>query len=110
MTTPLDSSVPQGHVAARNVVRALADTNVAIDLILARQPWLVAAQPLWDARDGELVVTYLHASVVTDIFYIVRRQANITAAFAAIDHVLDALGILTIDAALAPASVGAAWQ
>jgi predicted nucleic acid-binding protein len=87
-------------MAAHNVVRALVDTNVAIDLILARQPWLTAAQPLWDARDAGLVVVYLPASVVTDIFYIVRRQADIATAFAAIDQIFSAFGMLTVDAPL----------
>ncbi len=100
MTTPPGSSAPLGQTAASNVVRALVDTNVAIDLILARQPWLTAAQPLWDARDAGLVVAYLPASVVTDIFYIVRRQADIATAFAAIDQVFGAFGMLTVDALL----------
>ena len=100
MTTPPGSSAAVSQVTARNVVRALVDTNVAIDLVLARQPWLAAAQPLWDARDAGLVVVYLPGSVVTDIFYIVRRQADIATAFAAIDLVLGAFGLLTIDAPL----------
>src|SRR5579859_1638866 len=54
----------------------------------------------WDARDAGLVVVYLPGSVVTDIFSIVRRQADIATAFAAIDHVLGAFGLLAIDAPL----------
>jgi hypothetical protein len=38
--------------------------------------------------------------VVTDIFYIVRRQANITVAFAAVDRIFAAFGLFAVDAAL----------
>lgn len=74
-------------VSARRL-RVLVDTNVVLDWLVDRKPWSDAAQPLWDARDAGLVIAYLPASVVTDIFYIVRRQANITVAFAAVDAVL----------------------
>lgn len=74
-------------VSARRL-RVLVDTNVLLDWLVDRKPWSDAAQPLWDARDAGLVIAYLPASVVTDIFYIVRRQANITVAFAAVDAVL----------------------
>jgi predicted nucleic acid-binding protein len=67
---------------------------------LARQPWLNAAQPLWDARNIGLVAVYMPASVVTDIFYIVRRQADIATAFAAVDQVMGAFGLLDVDAPL----------
>lgn len=74
-------------VSARRL-RVLVDTNVVLDWLVDRKPWSDTAQPLWDARDAGLVIAYLPASVVTDIFYIVRRQANITVAFAAVDAVL----------------------
>lgn len=81
-------------------VRALFDTNVVLDWLLDRKPWSDSAQPLWDARDAGLVVAYLPASVLTDIFYIVRRQAGIPAAFVAVDRVLAAFGLFAVDAAL----------
>jgi predicted nucleic acid-binding protein len=78
----------------------LVDTNVVLDWLLNRQPWSTAAQPLWDARDAGRVVAYLPASVLTDIFYIVRRQADIPTAFAAVDRVFAAFGLLLVDVAL----------
>lgn len=86
-------------VSARRL-RVLVDTNVVLDWLVDRKPWSDAAQPLWDARDAGLVIAYLPASVVTDIFYIVRRQANITVAFAAVDRIFAAFGLFAIDAVL----------
>src|SRR5579871_6174294 len=82
------------------VVRALIDTNVVIDWVLDRKPWSDEAQPLWDARDAGQVVTYLPASVLTDVFYIVRRQAGIPIAFAALDRIFVAFGLFAVDTAL----------
>lgn len=81
-------------------MRALIDTNVVLDWLLDRTPWSEEATPLWDARDAGQLIAYLPASVLTDIFYIVRRQAGIPAAFSAIDRVFAAFGLLAVDAPL----------
>lgn len=81
-------------------VRALIDTNVVIDWLLDRKPWSDEAKPLWDARGAGRVVCYLPASVLTDIFYIIRRQADISSAFSALDRVFAAFGLFSVDASL----------
>lgn len=80
--------------------RVLVDTNVVLDWLLDRKPWSDQAQPLWDARDAGQVVAYLPASVLTDIFYIIRRQAGIPAAFTAVDRLFDSFGLFAVDAPL----------
>jgi predicted nucleic acid-binding protein len=82
------------------LLRVLVDTNVVLDWLLDRKPWSDMAQPLWDARDAGLVVAYMPASVLTDIFYIVRRQAGIPGAFAAVDRVFAAFGLFAVDGSL----------
>jgi predicted nucleic acid-binding protein len=89
-----------GPTSEPKLVRALIDTNVVLDLLLDRKPWSDAAQPLWDARDAGRVVAYLPASVLTDIFYIIRRQADIPTAFAAVDQVFAAFGLFAVDGPL----------
>ena len=86
--------------AARIPVRPLIDTNVVLDWLLDRKPWADEAKPLWDARDAGLIVCYLPASVLTDIFYIVRRSAGISGAFSALDRVFGAFGLFAVDAPL----------
>ena len=87
-------------MARRKRVRALIDTNVVLDWLLDRKPWSDAAQPLWNARDAGDVIAYLPASVVTDIFYVIRRQADIPTAFAAVDRVFGAFGLFAVDGPL----------
>jgi predicted nucleic acid-binding protein len=81
-------------------LRALFDTNVVLDWLLDRTPWAAAAHPLWDARDAGQIIAYLPASTLTDVFYIVRRAADVPTAFTAIDRLLAAFGLLPIDAAI----------
>jgi len=81
-------------------VRVLIDTNVALDWLLDRKPWSNEAKPLWDARGAGRVVCYLPASVLTDIFYIVRRHADVPTAFSALDRTFAAFGLFVVDAPL----------
>lgn len=91
---------PPQLLASRKRVRALIDTNVVLDWLLDRKPWSDAARPLWNARDSGDVIVYLPASVVTDIFYVIRRQADIPTAFTAVDRVFGAFGLLAVDGPL----------
>ena len=54
-------------------LKVLVDTNVVIDWLNDRKTWADEARPLWDSRDAGLVDLYLPASVLTDIFYILRK-------------------------------------
>jgi predicted nucleic acid-binding protein len=76
------------------------DTNVVLDWLLDRHPWSDEAQLLWDARDAGRLVAYLPASVLTDIFYIARRQIGIAGANDAVDRCLAAFEVLAVDKSL----------
>lgn len=87
-------------------LRILVDTNVVLDQLLRREPWYTQAQTFWQARDAGQLVAYLPASVLTDIFYISRRQVGKDQAFQAISRCLREFGLLAtyravLDAALA---------
>ncbi len=78
------------------VLRVLLDTNVVLDWLIDRAPWANEALPLWQARDTGRLITYIPASVLTDIFYIARRQVGTVAALASIDRSL-ALEVVAVD-------------
>jgi predicted nucleic acid-binding protein len=50
------------------------DTNVVLDYLLEREPFLQDAEALFQAIGSEQVVGYVTATTLTDIFYIARRQ------------------------------------
>ena len=86
-------------------IRALIDTNVVLDLLLAREPWASEAKHIWDARDDGRLEAYLPASVLTDIYYICRKQIGVALARAAISECLRRFIILTVDRALLEAAL-----
>lgn len=81
-----------------HILRVLLDTNVVLDWLFDRNPWSDDALPLWQARDTGRLVTYIAASILTDIFYIARRQIGNTAALAGVDQSL-ALEVAPVDKA-----------
>ncbi|CAA9280973.1 MAG: hypothetical protein AVDCRST_MAG93-3192 [uncultured Chloroflexia bacterium] len=78
-------------------MNVLIDTNIILDVILQREPWLAEAAEVWASCETGLLHGYLQASVMTDIFYIVRRAISIPGAFDAIDVCLRVFTILPID-------------
>ncbi|MFP4122254.1 MAG: putative toxin-antitoxin system toxin component, PIN family [Coleofasciculus sp.] len=57
-------------------MRVLIDTNVILDYLLEREPFLQDAQALFQAIGSEQVIGYVTATTLTDIFYIARRQTQ----------------------------------
>lgn len=78
-------------------VKVLVDTNVAIDWLNDCKPWSDAAQPLWKSRDDGRVDLYLPASVLTDIFYILRKPLGNASAKQAVERCVATCGLLPID-------------
>lgn len=77
-------------------LHVLLDTNVVLDRLLQRQPWLDQAADLWRARSTGLLIAYLAASTLTDIFYIGRRIVGGEQALAGVDICLREFGIVAI--------------
>ena len=56
-------------------MKILIDTNIAIDVLLKRQPFLASSvQVLGLSKLG--ITLFLSASTITDIYYIVRKSTN----------------------------------
>ena len=79
------------------MMRILLDTNVVLDVLLRRQPWVVEASAIWQANDEGRVTGYLMASALTDIFYVARRLVNLETARAAVQTCLDAFEFCSVD-------------
>lgn len=77
-------------------MRILLDTNVVLDVLLNRQPWVKDAAAIWQANDDGRVMAYLTASTFTDIFYIARKVAGIAGARQAVRTCLEAFEICDV--------------
>jgi predicted nucleic acid-binding protein len=80
-------------------MRLLLDTNVVLDLILSRQPFLQDAQPLWHALTGNqpMGTGYVSATTITDIYYVARKAEGREKAYQAVQLVLDSVQLCDID-------------
>lgn len=78
-------------------LRVMLDTNVVLDWLLDRKPHSDEAVPLWQACDSHQIILYLPASVLPDIFYILRRQYDADLARRALSHLLWMFRIVSVD-------------
>jgi predicted nucleic acid-binding protein len=57
-------------------VKILIDTNIILDYLLEREPFLEDAEMLFQAIDSGQIIGYVTATTLTDIFYIARKQTQ----------------------------------
>lgn len=81
-------------------MRVLFDTNVVLDVLLDRQPWVTNSQTLWQAHDDSRITAYLVASTLTDIFYIIQRAAGFDKANQAVALCLQTFEICPVHRAI----------
>ena len=78
-------------------MHVLLDTNVVLDVLLNRQPWVSEAAAIWQANDVGQIDAYLVATTLTNIFYVARRLTNMDTARAAVRTCLEAFEICVVD-------------
>jgi hypothetical protein len=77
-------------------MRVLIDVNVALDVILERQPWLDDSKGVWDACHETRIVGHLIATAVTNIFYVSRRLIGTDKARAGVGTCLATFEIIAV--------------
>ncbi len=77
--------------------RTLLDTNIILDIILERQPFVENAVKIIELSVGRNHRLFITASTITDIYYIAKRKAghNITIQF--IKELLGFIEVVAID-------------
>lgn len=78
-------------------MKVLLDTNVVLDVLLQRGPWLADAEAIRLAGNQGLLECAVTASSLTDIYYIARRLAGKPAARRMVRECLDSLTIVAVD-------------
>ena len=76
--------------------RVLLDTNVVLDALLERHPWVVEAKTIWAAHLDYRIAAHITATSLTDIFYLSRRLVDRTRAWIAVGTCIDQLYILPV--------------
>jgi predicted nucleic acid-binding protein len=72
-------------------LKILIDTNIVLDLILEREPYIESALPIFEQIDRGNLEGYIAATTITNIFYIIRKTRGREIALAAITQLLSSL-------------------
>lgn len=79
-------------------MRVLIDTNIILDFLLEREPFLQDAEALFQAVSMVRLVGYVTATTLTDIFYIATRHTqNVDRANQAVASTLATMEICSVD-------------
>jgi predicted nucleic acid-binding protein len=78
-------------------MRILIDTNVVLDFLQEREPFVENAARLFECIDAGEIEGFIAATTITNIYYIVRRAAGRVVAQDAITQVLVDLNICAVD-------------
>jgi predicted nucleic acid-binding protein len=78
-------------------MRVLVDTNVVLDFLQEREPFVENAARLFERIDAGEIEGFIAATTITNIYYIVRRAAGANVAQDAITQVLADLNICAVD-------------
>ena len=79
-------------------MRVLFDTNILLDALLAREPFVSDAAFLLEAVESKRIEGFISATTLTNIHYLVRRQTKSTeTAITAVTRLLALMDVCTVD-------------
>lgn len=78
-------------------MRVLLDTNIILDYLLEREPFLADADALILSIRSCQIQGYITATTITDIFYIAKKSKGIIVAKQDISDLLTIMQICTVD-------------
>jgi predicted nucleic acid-binding protein len=86
-------------------MKILFDTNVILDYLLERQPFVEVASELWNANARGQLEGYISAITPINIFYIVRKEVPLETVHAGIAELLSLFRVCPIDLSVLQAAL-----
>ncbi|MCU0518971.1 MAG: PIN domain-containing protein [Oscillatoria sp. Prado101] len=86
-------------------MRVLLDTNIILDALLQREPFVRDAKALFEAIESQRVIGYVTATTLTDIFYIVRKNKGAEIGKREVATLLAGMQVCTVNRAILEAAV-----
>ncbi|MBW4494192.1 MAG: PIN domain-containing protein [Oscillatoria princeps RMCB-10] len=86
-------------------MRVLLDTNIILDALLQREPFVRDAKALFEAIESQRVIGYVTATTLTDIFYIVRKNKGAEIGKQEVATLLAGMQVCTVNRAILEAAV-----
>ena len=87
-------------------MRVLFDTDVVLDVILARQPFAKEAAELFDLSEQGIFEAYVSAITPLNIFYIARKAKAVRDLRQAIQALLQKVSVCPVDKSILTAAFG----
>lgn len=78
-------------------MKILIDTNIVLDLLLEREPFVEPAIALFEQIEQGKLTGAIAATTITNIFYIIRKTEGREVALAAINRLLTGLQFCAVD-------------
>lgn len=78
-------------------MRVLLDTNIILDVLLERAPFVEDSKQVWRAVDEKQISGYITATTLTNIYYVVRKAVGAEKASASVRVCLDAFEVCLVD-------------
>jgi predicted nucleic acid-binding protein len=75
----------------------LLDTNILLDVLLAREPWAAEAARLLDAIAAHEVQGFIASHALTTVYYLVARARDAAAARTAVADLLELLTVVPLE-------------
>jgi predicted nucleic acid-binding protein len=79
------------------MIQVLLDRNIILDFALERLPYVENSEKLLRFAYQNKIIAYITASMVTDIYYIMRKQKSRDFAFNFLRNLLDIVDIAPVD-------------
>lgn len=78
-------------------MKVLVDTNVILDVLLNRAPWVTESQAIWEANQQQRIEGHIVATTATNLFYIARRLVGHSLALQGMRECLAAFEVISVD-------------
>ena len=78
-------------------MRMLLDTNIILDVLCDRPPFVAAAKALWTKQEAGQVQASVAAITLTTIYYVARKVLGSPAALQAVRNVLTTFDVCPVD-------------
>lgn len=78
-------------------MRVLLDTNIILDVLLDRAPWVASAKEVWLRVEAGEIQASLTATTLTNVFYIVKKAKGVAVARTAVGDLLRTFSICPVD-------------
>lgn len=89
--------------------RLFLDTNILLDIVLARDPFCEPAQILWTLSEKKKLHAGVSAISVSNVFFIVKKLASATKAYEAIEVIQEIFNIIPATSVLLKKATRAGW-